>query len=135
MKLFHKRRQEDDSAPGAPGKARRYVPASLVPRPSRDTLSLEVADDAEDSDLAFLQALLLEDEDDGDAPEPPPAAARRGHVEAAPEHDDLEPFRERRIERDERVHERSRHIADVPMAHLVDELETVAAALRRRKAA
>jgi len=127
-------RNEPTTRDGAttPVDARRYVPASVIPRPSRETIAAEDFDGERDADIEFLESLL-----DGvaGAPPPEPPAASDAHRTVEAPVDDLAPFRERRIDRDEQLQRRSATVSDIHLAHLVDELETVAAALRRRKAA
>jgi hypothetical protein len=145
MKNLFKRNepQHEEEPPVLPLlEARELIPMSAKsPEQQRQMLFNpdEEIDENNDEDLAFLNSLL-----NGEQPAPPQRPHSREREQTpAPEHksiaaqdaDDMNVFREMVSQR-QRV-ELAKHlrVADVDMGELLDDLQTMRAAIRRRKAA
>ena len=127
--LRNKRDDDDESTPTVRPEVDAALPASVRP-PDRNRFA-EGADDADDADLDFLTALAGEVDRATPAAGVPAQMPLRG---ANPRIDDMQVFREMKDEGDNVV--RYNHqVRDVEMGDLLEELNTVAAALRRRRAA
>lgn len=161
--LFRRNRQqqpeheEDLLVPQAPAPPRRigdyspFVPASArAPEHQRFANYDVLEDDEHDGDVAFLEQLAGQIPDrepakrqpapNSDAAPPQAALLRRSPRERAvmpkpAKPDNLQVFRDTPIEAEKPDIARVVHIDDTDMGDLLESLHTVAAALRRRKAA
>ncbi len=110
-----------------------FLPSS-VRQPDANRFAPDVsggADDGDDEDLDFLAGLVA----DVDRAATPIANARSAPLRgASPRIDDLQVFREMKDEGDQKV-QFDHQLSDLDMDDLLEELTTVRAALRRRKAA
>jgi hypothetical protein len=115
--------------------AAEYVPRSVRPPDAQRLAPADLEDEAEgpDADLAFLASLASEAiaADDGLTSHGPPEPTAR----PAAQDDDLRLFKESRLVPARRVPPAAALAPDVEIADLVEDLSTVAAALRLRKAA
>jgi hypothetical protein len=141
MKLFGRQPIDDDQvSPQARSDARRFLPSSAK-SPDAQRLNLfnpdEELDETTDEDLAFLNSLIA-DSSPAPAPTPAPKAARDPRPTVAPAEnrdDDLEVFREIAAMRQKSELARQLRVDDVDIGDLLEDLQTMRAALRHRKAA
>jgi hypothetical protein len=126
------KRNEDEAMTIRPEVVGLLPPSVRPPETNRFTLpEANVPDDAEDADLDFLAALASEVDR---AASPAPAQKQTPLRGASPRIDDMQVFREMKDEGNKTI--RFDHqIGDVEMGDLLEELSTVRAALRGRRAA
>jgi hypothetical protein len=137
MKLFGREPiEEEHVSPQARSDARRFLPSSAK-SPEAQRLNLfnpdEELDETTDEDLAFLNSLI---DDSSPAQTPAPAPQPRPSVETNEQRaDDLEVFREIAAMRQKSELARQLRVDDVDIGDLLEDLQTMRAALRHRKAA
>lgn len=137
---LRKGHRNDDEAPAIRPDIEALLPASVRRPEAHRLMPLEsdVPDDAHDEDLDFLATLVEEIDRKPQAVKParPPAFGPAVSAKRAAEHrmDELRVFRD--MKDDGRAPARHDFLLDnVDMDDLLEELSTVRAALRRRKAA
>lgn len=133
--LRNKNKEEVEPAKVLPADVEALLPASVrQPDANRFApLESDPAEDGKDEDLDFLAGLAAE-VDRAAAPKAsaaPRSVPLRG---ASPRIDDLQVFREMKDDGDQKI-QFDHHLSEVDMGDLLEELATVQAALRRRKAA
>jgi len=131
-------RDEPDSGPEIPREqVDAMLPASVrSPEKNRFTpLGSDAPPDTEDTDLEFLAEIARAAE--ADVARTPKRTIRPAlkRVTLAPEDDGLDAFREMKHDREKKIAARSIQVDDVDMVDLMEDLTTIAAALRKRRAA
>jgi hypothetical protein len=122
---------QDNARGGGPApkrEARDVLPASVRPPGARSFDGVD--EDGDAADLEFLASLAIEvdsEREDG-------AAAQQPLRGASPRFDDMEVFRESKTEA-EKTFRYDHRVPDLDLGDLLEELNTVSAALRRQKAA
>ena len=131
------RKRKDDVEPVRvlPPDLEALLPSSVRPPDANRVAPLEpdAIDDEPDEDLNFLAGLVAE-VDRAAKPNAADVVAPVPLRGASPRIDDLQVFREMKADASERI-QFDHRLSDVDMGDLLEELSTVRAALRRRKAA